>query len=764
MTRIVFRCDASLSIGSGHVMRCRTLARELQMRGAQITFLCRRQRGNLIGLLEQEFEVLGLPELPLAPDQMPDGQPLEGRALYRTWLGCSQDQDAVDCLEALHAAGRREVQWLVVDHYGLDASWHCLVLEGLGRNPEAAAGTKVPRLLVIDDLADRPHQADLLLDQNFFGEATHQRYQELLPPECTQLLGPHYALLGPEYSQLHPLVPARTELRRVLVFFGGVDAANLTGKALEALMDPELAHLAVDVVLGLQSPHRHSVQELVSRRPYTTLHDPLPTLAGLIVRADLAIGAGGATTWERACLGLPSLVVAIAANQWPFTEALDQAGHLQLIASSATVNAGAIRQALLAALQQPLPLASGRSLSDGWGAARMAAAMLGARGPLRLRQANAMDEDLLLRWANDPQVRAQSFSSESISSDQHNSWFKAGLDSPNRLHLIASDSAGLPVGQIRFDRQPISPRSVSREAAIDLSLDRCFRGLKLAGELVRQGLQAMELHWGPGTEAVAEVLTGNQASQATFARAGFVADGAVDSTRVSAIPPPVSECNALALAPSRISLLSDPSSWLNDYLPQLIEALWQRGHALRWIHTPNELRPGDVCLLLSCGRLLSSEQLAFHRHNLVVHESALPEGQGWSPMTWQILEGASSIPITLFEATAALDAGPIYLQQQIALQGHELMEEWRVLQAQATLALCLAWFVRYQEVVNAVQPQHGEASHYRRRQPADSQLDPERSLAEQFNLLRVVDNQRYPAFFEIESECYNIYIKRFNHG
>lgn len=181
-------------------------------------------------------------------------------------------------------------------------------------------------------------------------------------------------------------------------------------------------------------------------------------------------------------------------------------------------------------------------------------------------------------------------------------------------------------------------------------------------------------------------------------------------------------------------------------MPELIAALWQRRHAVRWIHDPAQLDLGKVCLLLSCGRLLSAEQLALHRHNLVVHESALPQGQGWSPMTWQILEGASSIPVTLFEATAALDAGPIYLQQQIKLQGHELVEEWRTLQAQATLDLCLAWFDRYREVVAAAQPQHGEASHYRRRRPADSQLDPERCLAEQFNLLRVVDNQRYPAF------------------
>ena len=129
-------------------------------------------------------------------------------------------------------------------------------------------------------------------------------------------------------------------------------------------------------------------------------------------------------------------------------------------------------------------------------------------------------------------------------------------------------------------------------------------------------------------------------------------------------------------------------------------------------------------------------------------------------MTWQILEGASAIPITLFEAVADLDAGSIYLQHKIALQGQELAEEWRVLLAQATSDLCLAWFDRYQEVLSTVQSQHGEASHYRRRRPADSGLDPERSLAEQFNLLRVVDNESYPAFFFWQNKRYDLLIRR----
>ncbi|WP_221625468.1 hypothetical protein [Synechococcus sp. HK01-R] len=128
-------------------------------------------------------------------------------------------------------------------------------------------------------------------------------------------------------------------------------------------------------------------------------------------------------------------------------------------------------------------------------------------------------------------------------------------------------------------------------------------------------------------------------------------------------------------------------------------------------------------------------------------------------MTWQILEGASTIPVTLFEATAALDAGPICLQRTIDLQGTELVDEWRALQAEATIALCLEWLDRCAEVLDEARPQQGEASHYRRRRPADSELDPQRSLAEQLNVLRVVDNQRYPAFMELRGRRYELLIQ-----
>ena len=735
MSRVLFRCDASLSIGSGHVIRCRTLARELQRRGCEVLFLSRHQPGDLITLLEKEFRVLALPEQRLAPCES-----LEGRELYEAWLGCSQRKDADDCLAVLAAADVHSADWVVVDHYGLDATWQSHLLKQL-------VGDGPTQLLVIDDLADRQQQADLLLDQNFFGSATQQRYQGLVPAHCRQLLGPHYAILGPEYAQLHRLIPNRTELRRVMVFFGGVDPNNLTSKALKALMAPALTHLEVDVVLGQQSSNHEAVADLVAQRPLTNLHGSLPSLAGMIARADLGIGAGGATTWERACLNLPSLVVATAANQLEFAEALHQAGYQQLLGESSNVGYQQIQSALLAWIANRPHVSAGNDLTDGFGAQRLAMAMLGPEAVTRLRPADAGDEKLLCRLVNAHQVRSKSVSPDAIAVSDEQPWVRKNQTDPNRLLFIAMTADGCPIGQIQLNRQSNNEKGLSNEAILELSLDRCTFGHGLVSQVVRLGLQAMEKQWGARAEAVADVHIANTERNACFARAGF-SDGPVAR--------PVASQESMS--PGHVTLLSDSSSWLNSYLPELISALWQRGHAVRWIHEPAQMGRGDVCLLLSCGHLLTAADLALHHHNLVVHESALPQGQGWSPMTWQIIEGASHIPVSIFEAVAELDAGPIYLQQQIELKGHELVEEWRALQARKTLQLCLEWFDNYNKVVANAKPQRGEHTSYRRRRPIDSQLEPERSIAAQFNLLRCVDNHRYPAFFLWRGKRYLLHI------
>ncbi len=734
-----------MSIGSGHVIRCRTLARALHKRGAEVLFICRRQTGDLIALLEKEFPVLALPEQVLS-----SCDELEGRDLYEAWLGCNQNQDAEDCLKALSAKGVDSADWLVVDHYGIDATWESQVKGKLNNE-------SICRVLVIDDLANRTHQAELLLDQNFFGGSTDKRYKNLVPAQCRQLLGPHYALLGPEYAQLRPLIPIRTQLKRVLVFFGGVDSANLTSLTLEALAEKELEHLAVDVVLGRQSLHHQTVSGLAAQRPNTTLHDPQPSLAGLIARADLAIGAGGATTWERACLKLPSLVVTIAENQKPFAKSLADAGHLELLGDSATVSAETIHSALLAQVKDRVRSShdSGGDLTDGHGTSRITLAMLGPKEPIILRSAHEGDEALLMRWQNNLQAQTSNISGNPIATSHQQHSLSQARSNPNQLRFIATLKNGCPIGQFCSEPQLTAKDNINSEAIVNLSLDRCCSDVfGLEHELLRLGLKTLGKRWSRMIEASPEAHQTEKIGKNCFSRANITRES------LSGIQITDFESDSLALPPSRITILSDSSSWINSYLAELIQSLWKRGHAVRWIHNPAQLSAGDVCLLLSCSRLLNAEQLTLHNHNLVVHESELPKGQGWSPMTWQILEGAKHIPVTLFEASAKLDAGPIYLQQKIMLSGEELIEDWRALQAQVTVQLCLAWLDRYREIIANVRPQEGEATHYRRRRPVDSQLDPQRSLAEQFDLLRVVDNYNYPAFFSWKGHSYLIKIFR----
>jgi methionyl-tRNA formyltransferase len=171
------------------------------------------------------------------------------------------------------------------------------------------------------------------------------------------------------------------------------------------------------------------------------------------------------------------------------------------------------------------------------------------------------------------------------------------------------------------------------------------------------------------------------------------------------------------------------------------------------------LRPADVCFVLSFSALLPEAALALHRHNLVVHASALPQGRGWSPMTWHILEGRSEFTLTLFEATPRVDAGVIYAQKTLRLAGHELADEWRRLQVEGIAELCARWLSRFPDSVKDAREQQGEPSFLGRRTPADSALDVHRPLSEQFDLLRVVDNERYPAWFEYRGHRYTISIK-----
>lgn len=304
---VVFRADASLEMGTGHLMRCLTLANALKAQGHECHFICREHPGNLIEYIHQQ----GHRVHPLA--YVP-GADTDCNPAHAPWLGATQAQDAALCAAILAIF---QPQWLVVDHYALDARW------------EQPLKPYYHKLLVIDDLADRPHQCDVLLDQTLGRNPLD--YQPWVPANCTVLCGAHYALLRPEFADLRPYSLRRRHLaplRHILVSMGGVDKDNATGQLLAALAIAELPEdCLITVVMGATAPWLEAVQQQSTNMPVTTLvRSGVSDMAQLMADSDLAIGAAGATSWERCCLGLPSIMVVLAPNQQQVGEGL-QAAH-----------------------------------------------------------------------------------------------------------------------------------------------------------------------------------------------------------------------------------------------------------------------------------------------------------------------------------------------------------------------------------------------------------------------------------------------------
>jgi UDP-2,4-diacetamido-2,4,6-trideoxy-beta-L-altropyranose hydrolase len=258
----------------------------------------------------------------------------------------------------------------VVDHYALGAAW------------ETSVRAVARRILAIDDLSNRRHECDLLLDQNHLPDGD-ARYRGHVPDDCQLLVGPRYALLRPEYREYRAGMRERSGLaRRVLVFFGGTDPQNLTELAMRALSLPELRHLELDVVCGGDPSRRESVERQAAERPGTTIHGPRAHLADLMAGADLALGAGGSTTWERMCLGLPSLVITLADNQVAVADWLAREGLIRLVGHASTVTLADVRDAVVAALprdQHRASIEKGMALSDGQGVPRVVNALEASR-------------------------------------------------------------------------------------------------------------------------------------------------------------------------------------------------------------------------------------------------------------------------------------------------------------------------------------------------------------------------------------------------
>ncbi|MDR6609661.1 UDP-2,4-diacetamido-2,4,6-trideoxy-beta-L-altropyranose hydrolase [Pseudomonas synxantha] len=483
--RVLIRSDASPTIGSGHIARCLCLARVLRGQGSHVAFACRQLPGHRLEALRAEgFETFALPE------RYSDEDPQQAIESMLPWQA---DIAALGPLLEHQPA----FDWIIVDHYGLDHHW------------QTAARRWAPRIAVVDDLATRTYSADLLLNQNLSG--TPEAYTTLLAPGCRTLFGPRFAMLRDEFRC--PAIEIKPQARRVLVNFGGFDAAMQTHYAMLALADfPELE---VDFVAGAGNPAWTQMQALAASRPHWRLHSFVSDFYRLMTEADLFVGAGGGTSWERAAMGLPTICIAVSNNQQANGEVMAAAGAHVFMGAREHVSVEQLRLAIgfvagNQGLRQSLAQQS-RQLVDGRGAQRVAAALAGA--VLRMRPATLGDAQLLFDGRNTEAVRRWSLETGVIEWSAHQNWLAASLSNPRRLLLIAEADDG-PVGVLRYD-----VRGFNAEVSIYLFEGRF--GLGWGRALLARGETVVKAHWPELESLTAQVLPANQPSLNVFREAGF---------------------------------------------------------------------------------------------------------------------------------------------------------------------------------------------------------------------------------------------------
>ncbi len=502
---IAFRADASVEIGSGHVMRCLTLADALADDGATCHFICRDLPGHMIKKVTARGHAVTALPTPTADQTVRLSEAL-AHPVHAPWAGVPLEDEIAQCAEVLAGLAPDRV---IVDHYALDARW------------ETQAVPRGVPVMAIDDLANRPHHCDILLDQNLGREDAD--YEGLVPPHCVLLTGPRYALLRPEFARMRSASLQRRHalsLNHVMISMGGVDIDNATGKTLELLSQIPpgdlVQNLQLSVVMGASAPHLDDVRRRVDGMPHhCVLALDVRDMAGLMAQADLAIGAAGGSSWERCCLGVPTLLVVLADNQRRGAEALAASGAAVLLGDTRSdtwleeLRKHLPATAATAQLQEISSAAA--SLVDGQGAARVVAQIRLHQDCLR--PATRHDIGRVWEWRYGNNAMRFYRSSDVPDLDVHTAWMKKALSDPHRdLRIFCH--AGQPVAHIRFDISTEDPA----EAEIGICLSCAVRGQGIGQRALRLAISSSPKDV---RRLYADVHRDNTASVRIFEKSGF---------------------------------------------------------------------------------------------------------------------------------------------------------------------------------------------------------------------------------------------------
>ena len=497
--RVSIRVDASARMGTGHLKRCLALAQELEQAGAEVSLVVRAidpVAAQVLAHTAWAVKWLSVPAGQAASRPSSAEDPP-----HASWAGVSWQQDASETIDALRA---QPPDWLVLDHYAFDARWHQRVTNALGA-----------RLLVIDDTADRPLAADALLDHNWHADH-HAKYAGRVLKRPRWLCGPRFALLSSAYRDA-PRYKPQADVRSIGIFMGGTDPGGISARVLATCRETGFAG-EIEIATTSANPHLAQLQATCATSQPVHLTIDAPDLASFFARHDLQIGAGGGATWERCCIGAPTIALALADNQTAVVPALAQLGAVRAasLPGSALKDTPPLTKVLIDLLDDAQARARlaerAATLVDGRGAQRVALHLLAST--LRVRPASHDDAEQLHRWRNHPAVRAVSIQGNEIALTDHLAWLDHAMTAPDR-RLMVGHIGECPVGSIRFDHLDRDQQAVS------LYLDPDLLGLGLGPHLLLAGEQAMAKRLGRPFTVRATVVPGNIASQRLFETCGY---------------------------------------------------------------------------------------------------------------------------------------------------------------------------------------------------------------------------------------------------
>ena len=502
--KAVFRVDASNVIGIGHVMRCLTLADQLRLANVNIHFICKKHHGNLHDKIQKRGYKCTLLDLKSEDDLIENND-----SSHASWLGSSWEYDAQQTISVIN---KDEIDLLIVDHYEIDYRWH------------KKLRCKSKKIMVIDDLANRKYDCDYLLDQTY--GRVEEGYNLLINDDCELLIGSSYALVSPEFERLRLKAIEKRKrgisIERILISMGGSDLNNIAAQLIAAIAIIEWKKKPIiDVVVGVNSPHTNNIVDLVnSLSLQVNVIQNTNNMAELMVNADLAFGAGGATAWERCVLGLPTIVVCLAKNQADIISNLEKKGvHIILNCINKNTNIKTISEDIKKILcqQEKIESMSVNSfhICDGLGVRKVGSRLLrsDSEKDLILVDAKINDIDVIYDWQCHPNTRKYANNQKIPTREEHFKWMQDKLNCCESFFWIIHYKK-VASGVIRLEPM----EEVGREGyliSIYISPDKYRLGIaKDALEIVKRIFS--------DTLIFAKVLENNTASICLFTKAGFI--------------------------------------------------------------------------------------------------------------------------------------------------------------------------------------------------------------------------------------------------